>query len=64
MDLIGSIKLIENRLGWRKPDRSKGKPAQKNTSNDAVDDKNTQADAHHPSTENNTRLGLKVDTTA
>lgn len=63
MDLIGNIKFIENRLGWRKPDRSKGKPAQKNTGNDAADEKNAQADAPHPS-ENNTRLGLKVDTTA
>lgn len=63
MDLIGSIKFIENRLGWRKPDRSKLKPAQKNTGNDAVEEKNAQADAPH-SPENNTRIGLKVDTTA
>jgi len=64
MDLIGSIKFIENRLGGRKPNQGKGKSAQKNTSNDAVDEKNTQADASHSSTGYDPRLGLKVDTTA
>ena len=64
MDLVGGIKSIENRLGRRKPDQGKGKPAQKNFHNDTVDEKNKQADASHSSTDNESRLGRKVDTTA
>jgi len=64
MDLIGSIKYTENRLGGRKPNQGKGKSVQKNTRNDAVDEKNTQADANHSPTEYGTRLGRKIDTTA
>ncbi len=64
MDLIGSVKFIENRLGRRKPNHAKVKSAQKNTGNDAMDEKNIQTDANHSSTECDTRLGLKVDTTA
>ena len=64
MDLIGSIKFTENRLGGRKANHGKGKPAQKNTGNDAVDEKNSQADTHHSLTEHDARLGRKIDTTA
>jgi len=64
MDLIGNIKFIENRFGGRKPNQGKGKSAQKTPGNEAIDEKNTPADAHHSSTEYDTRLGLKVDTIA
>ena len=64
MDLVGNIKFMENRLGRRKPDHGKGKPAQKNTCDNAVSEKNDQADTHHSSTEYDTRLGRKLDTTA
>lgn len=64
MELIGNIKHIENGPGGRKPNHGKGKPAQKNTSNDAADEKNAVADAHHSSTEHDLLLGRTVDTTA
>ena len=65
MDLIGSINYIENRLGGRKPNRDKGKPARKNTRNsDTVDEKAAPADSSLPPTEYDTRLGRKIDTTA
>ena len=68
MDLIGSIQYMENRLGGRKSDQRKGKPAQKNTRNDGVDEKNAQEDAREDAsqspTEYDTRLGRKLDTTA
>ncbi len=64
MDLIGSVRYIGNKLGGRKPNQSKGKPAQKNTRNNAVDEKMTQADSSNPPTEYDTRLGRKIDTTA
>lgn len=64
MDLIGSINHIENRLGGRKPNHGKGKPVPKNTRNDAADEKNVPADADPSSTEYDTGLGRKVDTTA
>lgn len=64
MDLIGSIKYIENRLGGGKSNQGKRKSAQKNIRIDALDEKKDQADAHHFPTEYDTRLGRKVDTTA
>ena len=64
MDLIGSIQYIENRLGGRKPNQGKGKPAQKNTRDDAKNEKSADADASHSPTEYDTRLGQKIDTTA
>ena len=63
MGLIGSIKYIENRFGGRKH-QSKGKSVQKNTRNDAVDEKNVQPNACHSLTEYDTRLGRKVNITA
>ena len=65
MDLIGSINYIENRLGGRKPNQGKGKPAQKNNRNDdVVEEKNAQATSSQPPTEYDTRLGRKIDTVA
>jgi len=64
MDLIGSINYIENRLGGRKPNQSKGRPAKKNNRNEAIDEKIAQADSSHPPTEYDTRLGRKIDTIA
>ena len=64
MDLIGSINYIENRLGGRKPNQGKGKPAQKNNRNEAMEEKSVQADSSHPPTEYDTRLGRKIDTVA
>ena len=64
MDLIGSIEFMENRLGGRKPNHGKGKPVLKNTHSDVADEKNAQADTNHSSTESDTRLGRKIDTTA
>ena len=64
MDLIGSINYIENRLGGRKPNQGRGKPAQKNIRSDTVDEKSTQADSSRSPTEYDTRVGRKIDTTA
>lgn len=64
MDLMGSINHIENRPGERKPNPGKGKSVPKKTRDDAADDKHAPANANHPSTECDTRLGRKVDTTA
>jgi hypothetical protein len=65
MDLIGSINYIENRLGGRKPNQEKGKPARKNThDSNTVDEKIAPADSSLPPTEFDSRLGRKIDTTA
>lgn len=63
MDLIGSVKYIENRLGERKPSHGGGKSAQKNTHGGASGVSEDPADTR-PSPESDTRLGRKVDTTA
>ena len=64
MDLIGSVKLMENRLGGRKPNQGKGKPVQKNAHSNAVGEKDNQADTNYSSTEYDARLGRKLDTSA
>lgn len=64
MDLIGSVKYIENRLGERKPSHGGGKSAQKNTHGGASGASEDQADTHPSPAESDTRLGRKVDTTA
>jgi hypothetical protein len=64
MDLIGSINYIENRLGGRKPNQGRGKPAQKNSRNDSMEKKSNPEDPSHPATEYGTRLGSKIDTVA
>jgi hypothetical protein len=64
MDLIGSVNYIENRLGGRKPNQDKEKPAQKNIRKAASDEKGNQADHNQPQTEYDLRLGRVIDTTA
>ncbi|MDO8811810.1 MAG: hypothetical protein Q7J38_07265 [Gallionella sp.] len=64
MDLIGSIKYIENRFGGRKHSQSKGKPVQKNIRNNAESEKNAQSNTYHSSAEYDARLGRKVNITA
>lgn len=64
MDLIGSIKYIENRFGGRKHSQNKGKPAQKNIRNDEMSEKNAQSNTYHSSAEYDARLGRKVNITA
>jgi hypothetical protein len=62
MDLIGSIKFIENGLGGRKSNQGERKFGKK--SGNAEHGKNDQADANHSLSEYDTRLGRKIDTTA
>lgn len=64
MDLIGSINYIENRLGGRKPNQGRGKPAQKKAPNHVEDEQIIQTDSEHPATEQGVRLGRVIDTTA
>lgn len=64
MGLIASVKYIENSLDGRKSNQGQGKSAQKNPRIITVDEKKDAADANHPSTGNDTRLGRKIDTTA
>lgn len=63
MDLIGSVKYIENRLGERKPSHGGGKSAQKNTHGSASG-VSEDPDTRPSPAESDTRLGRKVDTTA
>ena len=63
MDLVGGIKHMENRLGGRRPDHGKGKPAQKNARNEVLNDEHSAALADHPATAGDIWLGRKVDTT-
>jgi len=64
MDLIGSVKYIENRLGRRKPNHGDGKPARKNTHGGAGGVSEDRTGTQHSPAENGTRVGRKVDTTA
>ena len=64
MDLIGSVKYIENRLGEQKSSQGKKQVLRKNTRIGAVDEKGAQADTNFCPTEYDARLGQKVDTTA
>ena len=64
MDLIGSIKYVENRPGGRNPNQGKGTFAPKNARNDAAEEKNTPVVADKLSAEGGILLGLKIDTTA
>lgn len=63
MDLISSIKYIENRFGGRKRNPGKSKPVQKNINNIVADEKNVQADAYPSSAEYDARLGRMVNIT-
>jgi hypothetical protein len=64
MDLISSIKFLEGRLGGRKPDYGKKKSAQKNARNNTTNEKIVRAETNYFSTEYDTRLGRKLNTTA
>jgi hypothetical protein len=64
MDLIGGVKYLENRLGERRPNQGKRKAAQKNAGGDAVGENHAPAPPDDSSTECDTQLGRKVDTTA
>lgn len=64
MDLIGNIQYVENRFGGRNPNQNKGKLAQKNTPHNTVPEKDTPVDSTPSPTENDTRLGRKIDITA
>jgi len=64
MDLIGSVKHLENRLDGRKPNQGKGRLVPKRVRDLAVDDTNAPAAANPSSTEHDTPLGGQVDTAA
>jgi hypothetical protein len=64
MDLIGSVRHTDNRLGERKPDHGSGKPAPKNPRIEAMDNEEDQTDSPHSHIETDCRLGSKIDTTA
>lgn len=59
MDMIGSVKLIENRLGGRKS--GQGRSGQKPSRAVDEDDKKDSTDNQAASAGQTTRLGCKVD---
>jgi len=63
MDLIGSIKLIENTLG-RRSSNQPGQPAAGNNRLRAVHEKKRQPDQNHFSAWDEIQLGRNIDTTA
>lgn len=63
MDLIGSIKYIENRFGGRKRNPGKEKSVQKNIRNDVVSEKSALPEAYPSSAEYDARLGRMVNIT-
>lgn len=62
MDMIGSVKYIENSLGGRK--NNQGRSGKKNIRPAAKDRKKQQTEAHPVSNEYDTRLGRKLDVNA
>jgi hypothetical protein len=64
MDLIGSIKLIENTLGRRYSNQPSSKPASKNKLRDAEQETPGQADQHHLSPWDEIQIGRNIDTVA
>jgi hypothetical protein len=64
MDLIGSINYIENRLGGRKSNQEKGKPAHKKDHDETKVETGPREKSTADLTEYDTRLGHKLDTTA
>lgn len=64
MDLIGGIQHMENRLGERKPEHGKGRPAQKHAHGENANDKNEPMATDHVPDELDAPLGRQVDTTA
>lgn len=64
MDLVGGIKHMENRLGGRRPDHGKRKPAQEHAHDEVLNDEHSAAHADRPATTGDIWVGRKVDTTA
>ena len=64
MDLISSIKYMENRLGGRKYSYKKGKTAQKTPHSNAVEEHVAQSSIYQPSSGDDARLGQKINVTA
>lgn len=64
MDLVGGILSIENRLGKRKPDQGKAKPAQKHVHTEAPEEKTDHDDERHVVPEYDAYIGRIVDTSA
>ena len=64
MDLIGSIKLIENTLGGRYSNQAQGKPAPNNSRPNPVQGKKRQPEQGHLSAWDEIQLGRNIDTTA
>ena len=64
MDLIGSIKLIENTLGGRYSNQAQGKSGPNNSRPDATQEKKRKPDQHHLSAWDEIQLGSNIDTTA
>ena len=64
MDLIGSIKLIENTLGRRYSNQPKSKSASKNIHHDADHQMHKQVEQNHLSAWDEIRVGRNIDTLA
>lgn len=64
MDLIASIKYIENRLGGYNSNQGKNKLAPKPGRSHAAYQKNAQSDINHFAPNDETQLGRSIDTTA
>lgn len=64
MDLIGSIKLIENTLGGRYSSQTQGKHASNNGRPNAVPEKKRKPDQDNLSAWDEIQLGRNIDTTA
>jgi hypothetical protein len=64
MDLIASIKFIENRLGGYNSKQSKNKLAPKPGRNQTAYHKNAQTEIERFSSDEETQLGRSIDTTA
>lgn len=64
MDLVGGILSIENRLGKRRPDQGKAKPAHKHAHTETPEEKTNGDDERHVVPEYDAYIGRIVDTSA
>lgn len=64
MDILGSIKLIENRLGGRYPNQTKNKSASENNHPNGIQGKKRNAKPSRSSAWDEIQLGRNIDTTA
>lgn len=64
MDLIGSIKLIENTLGGRYSSQPQGKSASSNSRTSGVKEKKSEPDQNQFSAWDEIQLGRNIDTIA